>query len=284
MKARVFLSHSKLDREIIEHIANDLRLARIDVWYDEWEIPPGESFRVKIFENGMPNCDLFFVYLTSNSADSYWVRRELDAAFIHDAQNHGGFLSLFVDSDETRQTLPLDLRSLHSPILNQSEYHRPLYQLISRIWEAKLRKLSVEIQQGAKIELLQLQKEVAQLETKIVKLESNSLVDVTQAIDILKNTKFSLNNTELTLENVFINLSSLLASGTNDGNFGYRASQLFGISEKELSFDRLKPYYAYDFIGPLIVNGLVKVVQGHGDYEDSYCLTDYGIAVLKKIC
>jgi hypothetical protein len=59
MKPRVFLSHSKKDRECIERIAADLRSARIDVWYDDWEIPPGSSLRAKIFEEGIPECDLF---------------------------------------------------------------------------------------------------------------------------------------------------------------------------------------------------------------------------------
>ncbi len=48
MKPRIFLSHSKADKMLIEKLANDLRSARIDVWYDEWEIPSGESFRQQI--------------------------------------------------------------------------------------------------------------------------------------------------------------------------------------------------------------------------------------------
>lgn len=86
MKPRVFLSHSKKDRVFIERIANVLRIGKIDVWYDDWEIPPGDSIRKKIFEDGIPNCDLFFVYLTENSKDSYWVQKELDAAVIHEAE------------------------------------------------------------------------------------------------------------------------------------------------------------------------------------------------------
>jgi hypothetical protein len=60
------LSHSKQDSQFIESLANQLRTARIDVWYDEWEIPPGESIRRKIFDDGIPNCHVFFVYLTEN--------------------------------------------------------------------------------------------------------------------------------------------------------------------------------------------------------------------------
>ena len=63
MKPRVFLSHSKKDEDFIIKIANDLRVAQIDSWYDDWEIPPGTSIRRKIFEEGIPNCDVFFVYI-----------------------------------------------------------------------------------------------------------------------------------------------------------------------------------------------------------------------------
>lgn len=59
MKPKVFLSHSKKDKQFIEKVANDLRSCGIDVWYDEWEIPPGESIRKKIFEEGITSCDLF---------------------------------------------------------------------------------------------------------------------------------------------------------------------------------------------------------------------------------
>ena len=66
-KPKVFLSHSKKDQNFIKQLAIDLRSARIDVWYDDWEIPPGASLRSKIFEDGISECDLFFIYLTQNS-------------------------------------------------------------------------------------------------------------------------------------------------------------------------------------------------------------------------
>ncbi len=69
-KPTVFLSHSKKDRKFIEKIAQDLRKYRIDAWYDDWEIPPGKSLRKKIFEEGIANCNAFFVYLSLNSIDS----------------------------------------------------------------------------------------------------------------------------------------------------------------------------------------------------------------------
>jgi hypothetical protein len=70
-KPRVFLSHSKKDREFIERLAGDLRASQVDVWYDEWEIPPGDSLRGRIFGEGI-----------IESVNSFWCQRELDAAAV----------------------------------------------------------------------------------------------------------------------------------------------------------------------------------------------------------
>jgi hypothetical protein len=91
MKPKIFLSHNKKDKDFIKKLANSLRTGRINVWYDDWEIPPGASLRAKIFEEGIPGCDLFFVYLTENSINSKWVKQELDAAFVTELEGKGGF-------------------------------------------------------------------------------------------------------------------------------------------------------------------------------------------------
>jgi TIR domain len=140
VKPRVFLSHAKTDRELIERLAADLRAARIEVWFDEWEIPTGTSLRQRVF-NGIARCDVFFVYLTEASRGSTWVERELDAAFVKDYETDGGSVALFVDSDATRRELPLDLRSLRVPVMSNEDYARPLADLVSRVWEVHERRL-----------------------------------------------------------------------------------------------------------------------------------------------
>ena len=109
MKPRVFLSHSKNDKNFIENIANDLRSARVDVWYDEWEIPPGDSFRHQLTK-GIDESDLFFIYLTESSVNSYWVQHELDTAFIKQANAGRTILALFVDSDNVRNNCRLTFK------------------------------------------------------------------------------------------------------------------------------------------------------------------------------
>lgn len=136
MRPRIFLSHSKKDQEFIKKLANDLKPARVEVWYDDWEIPPGASLRAKIFEEGIQGCDLFFVYLTESAVHSTWVQQELDAAFVTELETRGGFLALYVDSDKTREGLSLDLRSRRIPVINQQNYSERLLELVALAWDS----------------------------------------------------------------------------------------------------------------------------------------------------
>lgn len=270
-KPRVFLSHSKQDKNLIEKLANDLRRARIDVWYDEWEIPPGESFRKKIFEDGIPACDLFFIYLTENSKDSVWVTRELDAAFIHDLnrKSQSGFMAIFVSSDELRSTLPLDIQSLHSPVFNEEEYIPPLMNLISKTWERTSQLLILEESQKYALQIANLKNDLLEMENTFLKSNSKQLItDLNKIIEELNNLIYTKNGISLSLKDIFIELSSLLASGTNDGHFTHRISQMFNISG--YSFD----VYGYEFFGELILRGLLtrEAVQG----DETYILTETG--------
>jgi hypothetical protein len=79
---KAFLSYSHKDRDIAERIAKDLRKTGIDVWFDQWEILPGDSLIKKVFGEGLSNATAFIVLISTNSVDSCWVNQELDTAFI----------------------------------------------------------------------------------------------------------------------------------------------------------------------------------------------------------
>jgi hypothetical protein len=273
VKPKVFLSHSKLDRQFIERLATDLRSARIDVWYDEWEIPPGEPFRRHIFEYGIPECDLFFVYLTPNSITSYWCTRELDAAFIRDAETEGGFIAIFVDSDQTRSGLSLDLRALYSPVLNEKEYERPFSQLISRAWEALLRKRLQQATQESRLEKLALENTIANLQLAITKMQISGAIDLDRVRATMDEKRFSIGPHTLSVRKAFSILSNALASGAH-------ASTLMTIIVRELGLEeygiREKDVRIRDCLGPLIVLGLVQVHPRESDWGEFYLLTNLG--------
>jgi hypothetical protein len=63
-------------------IAEALRAEGIDVWFDKWQILPGDSLIQKIFEEGLSRADAFIVLLSEQSVNSRWVQQELDAALL----------------------------------------------------------------------------------------------------------------------------------------------------------------------------------------------------------
>ncbi len=82
---RLFLSHSSLDKTMLGPLAKDLQANGVRVWYDDWEIAPGDSIVEKINE-GLESCDVFVVALSRASVESRWVRAELDAAMVRRIQ------------------------------------------------------------------------------------------------------------------------------------------------------------------------------------------------------
>lgn len=215
MKPKIFLSHSKKDKQIIEKIANDLRSCGIDVWYDEWEIPVGDSIRKKIFEDGIPNCDAFFIYLTHNSVNSYWVQKELDSAVFRDSEERNSFLIVFVDDDDIRKSLPFDLKSLNIPVLNNDNYLIPLSKLISKAWQAFTRKTinaqAKSFEQGK----LSLEREKFELEKRLFSIQKNGLIDISKIKEHLSSKKIRFDKVEMeTFLQTFHRLKYKLADGT----------------------------------------------------------------------
>lgn len=77
----VFISYSSKDSETAERIATALRAVSHDVWFDNWEIHPGDGI-VKKIEAGLVQKDTLVVLLSPNSVSSEWVQKELDTALM----------------------------------------------------------------------------------------------------------------------------------------------------------------------------------------------------------
>lgn len=78
----VFVSYSRRDKELVDRIVRLMFRAAIHVWIDRENIRAGKTWRVQIVE-AIDTCDVFILLLSSNSAASDNVRREIDLA--HDA-------------------------------------------------------------------------------------------------------------------------------------------------------------------------------------------------------
>ncbi|MCT4637458.1 MAG: toll/interleukin-1 receptor domain-containing protein [Bacteroidales bacterium] len=280
MKPKIFLSHNKKDKDFIVKIANDLRSCGVDVWYDEWEIPPGESLRKKIFEDGISSCDVFFVYLTPNSIDSVWVQRELDSALVHEMSLKDSFLLLYVDNDTSRDRLTMDLKTLNIPEFNNENYLIPFGKMLSKTWNVYSNKLLRQQNKESKIEILE-------LENKILKLNQNSTIDFEKINTLLNSKIFEIDDRNVSLFTLFVDLKSKLADGCNEYQIIKQAQNYLVIEDEDLfinpQYDKFRENYnVSDFTGDLIINGLVEIKTDQ-ELNQFYYLTRQGIDFINHI-
>ncbi len=99
----VFLSHSSKDKDVVRALAERLRDDGVRVWFDEWEIQPGDSIPAKVNE-GLAKSRVLFLFLSGNATGSDYVQME-----------HGSFL--FRDPlNRNRRFIPVRLDDADIPV------------------------------------------------------------------------------------------------------------------------------------------------------------------------
>lgn len=76
---KVFISHSSKDDALATKIATYLKDAGLDVWYDKYEIMPGDNWADKIAQ-GLRESDAMVILLTEGALRSEFMRRDIDFA------------------------------------------------------------------------------------------------------------------------------------------------------------------------------------------------------------
>jgi len=77
--AHVFVSYSRRNKEFVDDIVAQLEAAGLHIWIDREDIKAGKSWRVQIVE-AIDTCDAFVLMLSSHSALSENVQKEIDLA------------------------------------------------------------------------------------------------------------------------------------------------------------------------------------------------------------
>ena len=77
---KLFISYAHLDSGIVLNISRQLKDAGYELWIDKWGIQGGDLWVSEIVK-GIRGCDVFLLFVSSNSVSSEFVRRELDVAF-----------------------------------------------------------------------------------------------------------------------------------------------------------------------------------------------------------
>ena len=82
----VFLSHSEKDKAIVRPLAERLRKDGLKVWFDEWEIRPGDSLPAKT-EEGLEQARVLVLCLSANAFGSDWAQVEAGTFRFRDPLN-----------------------------------------------------------------------------------------------------------------------------------------------------------------------------------------------------
>ncbi len=101
----VFLSHSSKDKPAVRELAERLKADGLRVWFDEWEIKPGDLIGLKI-EQGLEQSRTLILVMSANAFASDWVTLERHTALFRDPTNaRRSFIPLRLDDAEIKESL-----------------------------------------------------------------------------------------------------------------------------------------------------------------------------------
>src|SRR5947207_11668445 len=82
----VFLSHSSKDKAVVRAVAERLRGDGLRVWYQEWEIRPGDSIPAKV-EEGLEHSRVLVLCMSAQAFGADWVQLEAGTFRFRDPLN-----------------------------------------------------------------------------------------------------------------------------------------------------------------------------------------------------
>jgi WD40 repeat protein len=101
----VFLSHSSKDKAVVRALAERLRKDSLNVWFDEWEIQPGDSIPSKI-EKGLESSRVLVLCMSVDAFGSDWAQLEAGTFRFRDPLNkERRFIPLRLDSSHIKGSL-----------------------------------------------------------------------------------------------------------------------------------------------------------------------------------
>jgi hypothetical protein len=102
---KVFISYTQEDKKYASLIADKLREAGHEVWYDRWSLRVGDNLIQKINE-GLKETDALIVIVSKNALRSKWVMHEFSAIALGDLSNKKSrIIPVLVDKSSVPQYL-----------------------------------------------------------------------------------------------------------------------------------------------------------------------------------
>ncbi len=101
----IFLSHSARDKAVVRPLAERLRSDGLKVWFDEWQIKPGDSIPAKI-EEGLERSRVLVLCMSAHAFGSDWAQLEAGTFRFRDPLNKGRrFIPLRLDEAPIKGSL-----------------------------------------------------------------------------------------------------------------------------------------------------------------------------------
>jgi GTPase SAR1 family protein len=122
----VFLSHSSKDKPVVRVLAERLRADGLRVWFDEWELKPGDSIPAKI-EEGLEGSRVLVLCMSANAFGSDWAQLEAGTFRFRDPLNRERrFIPLRLDNAPIKGSLAQFLHIKWLPANREQEYPKLL--------------------------------------------------------------------------------------------------------------------------------------------------------------
>ena len=101
----VFLSHSSADKPVVRELAERLKAAGLRVWFDSWNIRPGDHIPTAI-EEGLEHSAVLLFCMSAQAFGSDWALLESHTAVFRDPLNRDRrFLTLLLDNVKIKPML-----------------------------------------------------------------------------------------------------------------------------------------------------------------------------------
>ena len=183
-------------------------------------------------------------------------------------------MAIFVDSDDTRQSLSPDLRSRRIPTINSESYSRCLLELTARSWEALLKKRIAKANENNDTTMIKLEKRIAEQELELVNLKRSGVVDQGKILHELSETSLELNGHSISLAQIFQSNSENLARGATAIRIESLVGKMYGLTADQLW--NLKIDLESEVLGQLVILGLIRVQPPVGEWSEIFYLTELG--------
>jgi TIR domain len=145
----LFVSYSHLQADLVTRLAGQLRRNQVKVWFDGWEMQPGDFLRDRI-SAGIEQSRCLLVVVSRDALTSNWVKYELNCGITAEIEHAGVRVIPALAPEMEHELLPIDLRAkyyldLRTPEMTKESVSRLVgylnpyrYRLMERRTEAKL--------------------------------------------------------------------------------------------------------------------------------------------------